>query len=132
MTFRDKGNTVKCAMDIEKAYPEEAGIDTWNRTYTLVRGKQFVIEDKWKINELKGKTTFHFMTACKVLLKEKDIELEGDGFKLKMSFDYENFEPTIEKVSFKDAKLKASWKDGYVTRISFNAKNMKKMAKVNL
>lgn len=129
MTFRDKGNTVKCAMDIEKAYPEEAGIDTWNRTYTLVRGKQFVIEDKWKINELKGKTTFHFMTACKVLLKEKDIELEGDGFKLKMSFDYENFEPTIEKVSFKDAKLKASWKDGYVTRISFNAKNMKKNGK---
>jgi hypothetical protein len=118
-SFKSSSKTVTFSTDIAGAYMADAMVRSWIRTYTLNRGRSFVISDKFELNgQNKSGTSSNFITCCKVSeIKPGVIRLAGDGFILEMSYNPKTVNPKIEFFSVNDRTLKRYWPDG-VTRIS--------------
>ena len=122
-TFKADSKKAVFSTDISKAYPEEAGVKKWIRTYTLERGKKFVIQDNWELNKVDEKpTTLNFVTSNKVSEKAPGILLlEGDGFTMEMKYNAKTLSPKIEVTEITDGGLKRYWDT--ITRIVLELKN---------
>ena len=110
VSYKATAQTVNFAADIAGAYPAEAAVKSWLRSYQLNRGKSFIIRDKFTLTENKGNTSLHFMTSCKTtLVKPGVIRLEGDGFVLEMTYDTSTLNAKIEAIPVDDRRLQSSW-----------------------
>ena len=116
--------------DISKAYPEEAAVEKWVRTYQLDRGKQFIVRDNYELEKvLDEPTTINFVTYCKVSEQKPGVLLlKGDGFDLEMKYNAKSVTPKIEFNEVTDAGLRRYWPDG-ITRIVFTVNNLKTKGK---
>ncbi len=56
-TFSADAKKATFSTDISGAYPEEAAVDKWVRSYTLDRGKKFTINDNYQLERSEGCTT---------------------------------------------------------------------------
>jgi len=118
-SFEANSRLVKLSVDIAEAYPGEAKVKSWIRTYTLNRGKSFVINDKY---ELKASfpdkiTSSNLITCCKVeKIKPGLLRLIGNGFSVDMIYNTKLISPVIEFKQVTDRSLKRYWPEG-VTRI---------------
>ncbi len=129
VTFSENRNSKKFAVDISKAYPVEAGVEYWVRTYTLRRKKGFTIENSYKLNKIQGQTLQHFLTSCKVREEEEGrLELSGEGFKLLLEYDPTFFESEISSINMDDDRLERAWPEG-LQRIKLKYKNLDKNGK---
>jgi hypothetical protein len=128
-TFNANSKKAIFSTDISKAYPEEAAVEKWVRTYTLDRGKKFTINDDYVLAEVKEfPTTLNFVTNCGVQkTADGKLQLTGDGFTLEMSYDTKNVTPQIEYSEITDSGLKRYW-DG-INRIVFKINNPKPKGK---
>ena len=118
-TFTANSGSAKFSTEIAGAYPGEAKVKSWIRTYTLNRGKSFIINDKFELAELvPGKiTSSNLITCCKVTeVKPGLIRLNGDGFTIDMTYNSKVLKPVIEFKEVTDRSLKRYWPDG-ITRI---------------
>ena len=93
-------------------------IKSWVRSYTLNRGKNFTITDKFELGSTgKSGTTSNLITYCRVTeVKPGLLKFEGDGFTLNMTYDSKIVKPKIEFIEVTDATLKRYWPKG-VTRV---------------
>lgn len=114
--------------DIFKAYPDEAQVNKWVRSYSLERGKRFVIGDNYNLKQVVTPSTLNFVTSCKVIEADPGIlKLEGDGFTLNMAYNTKNVTPKIEITEITDSGLKKYWST--ITRIVFTINNQKTTGK---
>ncbi|NCB24601.1 MAG: hypothetical protein EOM62_03865, partial [Bacteroidia bacterium] len=115
---------VKFSTNIAAAYPKEAGINKWVRSYQLDRGKRFVIKDQYVFNQMpENPTTLNFVAYCKVTeSKPGTLILQGEDYNLELTYNSKTTKPTIESIEVTDTGLKRYWPNG-VTRIVFNLKN---------
>ncbi len=121
--FSSSSAKVRFTVDIAGSYPEAALIDTWKRTYTLVRGKKFEIADTYTLSEIKGDTRWNFMTALRCeIIKPGIIQLSSDAFTLLLHYDDAVLQPQIEKIDIDDARLQRAW-GNEVYRIVFGLNN---------
>lgn len=106
--------------DLAGAYPVEAAVKYWNRTYTLNRDRNFLIEDHFELTEiLNGSTSLNLISYCHVTkVKDGVLELAGDDFKLILQYDSKMLVPSIEFMEIRDPRLFKFWPEG-VTRIVF-------------
>lgn len=104
--------------DIAGSYPKEAMIKSWVRSYTLNRGKNFTITDKFEFDSIgRSATSSNLITYCRVTeVKPGLLKFEGDGFTLNMTYDSKILKPIIEYIEVTDASLKRYWPKG-VTRV---------------
>ena len=124
--YFEDGNNARFSVDIASAYPTEANIKSWVRSYELTRGKEFKITDRYDLQKTLNNTSLNFMTSCDVDSSTPGkIKLIGDNFSLDMVYDTEKLLVQKEIIGLKDEKLKKSWgKD--LTRILFKFKNIDK------
>jgi hypothetical protein len=117
-TFKSTPKSATFSADIAGAYPEEAQVKTWIRYYTLNRGKNFIIGDKYELaSKTKGITSSNLITYCKVTeVKKGVLKLEGEGFTINMSYNPSVVSPKVEFIEVRDRSLKRYWPNG-VTRI---------------
>jgi hypothetical protein len=128
-SFKADNKTVTFSTDIAQAYPADAKVRSWIRTYTLNRGKSFVISDNFNLSGVKpgATTSCNIMTYCKVTqIKPGLLKLEGDGFVLNMTYNSATVTPKIEYIEVTDRSLKRYWPKG-VTRVilEFNKQGLK-------
>ncbi len=104
--------------EIAGAYPEEAQVKSWIRVYTLNRGKNFIITDKFELSAVSSElTSCNLMTYCKVTeIKPGLLRFDGNGFSLNMSYNPKIVSPGIEFIEVTDASLRRYWPNG-VTRV---------------
>ena len=104
--------------DIAGAYPKEAQVKSWVRSYTLLRGKSFSISDKFELGSLtNAPTSSNLITYCKVSeLRPGVLKFEGDGFILNMTYNAKIVKPKITFIEVKDNSLKRYWPKG-VTQV---------------
>jgi hypothetical protein len=115
--FTSDRNKASFTTDIAGAYPAEANVKSWLRTYTLLRGKSFKISDKYELGKNEGITSSNLMTSCTVKKVSLGVLLfEGDGFNLNMSYNPKVVNPEIEFIEVKDSVLRRYWPKG-VSRI---------------
>ena len=116
--FTANSKVVMFSTDIAGTYPKEAQIKSWVRSYTLNRGRSFVISDKFELNGInKGITSSNLITYCKVSkVKPGLLKFDGDRFELNMSYNPRVVTPKIEFIDVTDPMLKGYWPNG-VTRV---------------
>ena len=124
--YKPGRSTVEFSLDIAKAYPEEAGINSWKRTVTLNRGKGVQVKD---VTDLKNATsvTQHLMTCYpsevktpgEVIIHYKNKEGKGIDFVVK--YNAKQMNAKVEQVkleSEEDLGVKSNWGDS-IYRINF-------------
>ncbi len=127
-SFKADAKKAVFSTDISKAYPEEAEVSKWVRSYTLERGKKFTIGDVYQLKKVTGETSLNFVTNCKVTDNGNGtIVLEGDGFTLQMKYNTKALSPKIEVNEITDRGLKRYWDT--ITRIVFQVNNPKTSGK---
>ena len=128
-TFKADAKKAIFSTDISKAYPENADVKKWVRTYTLERGKKFLIQDNWELSNVSDNaTSLNFVTSNRVSEKAPGIILlEGDGFAMEMKYNAKALTPKIEVKEITDSGLKRYWKT--ITRIVFTINNPKATGK---
>jgi hypothetical protein len=123
-SFNASGNTVTYTTDISKAYPSEAGVSEWVRTYTLNRGTKFTVQDTFALTENRGGTALHYMTGLPTrIVRPGILEFTGDGFVMEGRYDPNLLEASIEPIVLEDprliqshgnrlARIVLTWKEG--------------------
>lgn len=109
LAYTAKGNKVTFSLDIAAAYPQEAAVESWKRTFVFTKNKQITITENYRLKAYKAPTEIVLMTCCKPTLTDKGIVLkttEGDRMLL---FD-QSLTPFIEYKEITDARLLTSWK----------------------
>ncbi|RIJ48723.1 hypothetical protein D1614_09335 [Maribellus luteus] len=127
-TFKADSKKAVFSTDISKAYPERAQVDKWIRSYTLERGKRFLINDGYDLKDVVEPSTLNFVTCCKVTEDGAGkLKLEGDGFTINMVYNPKVLTPKIEFNEITDSGLKRYWSS--ITRIVFTVNNQKASGK---
>jgi len=101
--FSSSRKKVFFSTDIAGAYPQEAKVKKWNRSYKLERGKKFTIQDNFQLEQNLGNTKLHFMTELKGRITHPGIlELSGNGFILNIRYNPSQLSATIEEKVLND------------------------------
>jgi hypothetical protein len=118
-TFTATPKSATFSTDIAGSYPADARVKSWTRSYTLNRGRNFIVNDRYELSEVKpgAVTSANFITSCKVSeVKPGQLKLEGDGFAINMAYNAKTVKPVIEFREINDRSLKRYWPNG-ATRI---------------
>lgn len=115
-------NRMTFTADIATAYPEEAGVNSWVRSYTLNKNKgELKIKDSFSLRERKEPDQVNFLTWGKVDVSSAGIiRIEVNGEKVDLLYDKKQFTPSVETITLEDPRLSNVWgKEIY--RLSLNA-----------
>lgn len=108
--------------NIATAYPEEAGVDKWTRSYTLNKKKgELKIQDSFVLREIKKPNQVNFLTWGKIDVSSAGtVRIEVNGEKVELLYDKKAFVPAVETIALDDPRLSNVWgKEIY--RLSLNA-----------
>jgi len=125
--YKSEPREVSFSLDISKAYPEEAQIESWKRTVTLERGEQVVLEDRYVLKSARHPIQLTLMiwrkpeTAAEGKIKLQNPEALPDVKPLYIMYDKNLWNVNIETVSIEDGHLQSSWGER-LYRILFAAK----------
>lgn len=117
--YNKKGNSFSA--NIATAYPAEAKVDKWIRSYTLKNGK-LLVSDRFSLKEATDKNVLHFMTWGKVDTSVPGkVSIEVNGQKALLEYNPSQLEASIEAVALTDPRLSGVW-GGQIYRVSLTAK----------
>ena len=112
------------SLDLAGAYPKEALVEKWQRTYQLNSTGGLTIQDEFKLKQTLKPNQLNFLTWAKPDITTSGvILLDKEGQKLKMLYDARQFEPVVETILLNDKRLSNVWGE-QVFRLSLNAKKM--------
>jgi len=108
-------------MDIAKAYPEDAGVQSWKRTVGMMK-KGIIVSDAFHMNAELQSLSHSLMTVCDVLLDKPGVITFGlpDNKKVFMRYDTSKWDCQKEKIELitpEDQKFKSSWDGRDIWRI---------------
>lgn len=106
--------------NIATAYPDEAGVKKWIRSYTM-RSGALVISDRFELNEIKKENVINFLSWGDIIIKDGVIEISVNGVEGTLKYDTKMFKVKKECVKLTDKKLSSVW-GAEVYRLSFIAK----------
>ncbi len=117
-------------LDIARAYPPEARIDSWVRIVALDRGEGVTITDQYALKAVTAETTLNVLTACAVedrgdgTLALNEVTLADGRMSgaARLHYDANLFDLAIEDIALEDARLQAVWGDA-LRRIALTVKN---------
>lgn len=129
-SYMMKSNKVSYMIDITDAYPKEAFVKNWIRTYNLIRGKKIIIEDEWNLLQNSGTTCLSLLTCYFTEIDENmNLYLVDNGRVFQIEYNKSLFSIMTEHISLNDPKLKLSWNGNTLTRIKFIMKSQIKKGK---
>lgn len=112
----------KLSLDISNAYPAEAGVQKWERTYQLNKNKGLMVEDEFVLDEAKANNVVNFMTwTTPNVQKPGVVILTIDGDQLQLKYNPDLFAVEVETIPQEDRRLSNVWGE-QVYRLSFTAK----------
>lgn len=97
-------------MDIAGAYPDQAEVNTWFRTFSL-NSKLFELTEVMSLKQAIVPAKFHFMTHKLPVQTANGIVLLAGKEKLLLKFDTTRFKVQIEKITLDDIRLTKVWGD---------------------
>ena len=107
--------------NLATAYPEEAKVKNWIRSYT-VKGRQAQISDSFALEEAIAPNVINFMTWGEIDEPEKGkVHIYVNNVKALLQYDAGKFELVIEPKELDDPRLSKVWGQK-IYRLSFKAK----------
>lgn len=112
------------SVNIARAYPEEASINNWIRSYQVVSDKKFLITDDFELHQASTPNQVNFMTALKPIISGSGkISIPLDKNTAIFRFDPEKFRATVDTVKLSDPRLTKIWGSA-LYRLSFTANQL--------
>lgn len=98
------------SVDIASAYPADAQVKKWVRSYKLGK-KSFEIKDVFTLQSIQaGKTSINFLTWGKVDISQPGkVLLEVKDEKICLTYDKQIFTATVEPIPLTDSRLSNVW-----------------------
>ena len=116
------------SLNIAGAYPEEAKVEKWTRSYQL-KDTELRINDVFTLSEAVAPNIVNFMTWGDVRkVSDGKISITVDGVKTQLTYDPKVFDYSIETIPLDDVRLTQVWGDK-IYRMSFTAKKLSKTGK---
>jgi hypothetical protein len=116
---------VEFSLQLAQCYPAEAVVNSWKRNIELIRGKEIILSDDYKLKEWKSPVILNLMTVlapdCTISGK---IVLGGADKKFEIKYDANKFSAASEEIKIKDARLSPVW-GKKIYRIILTAKDQK-------
>lgn len=111
VSYRSDDRAAEMSLDIARAYPPEAGLESWKRTLRLDRVRnQVEIRDAYVLNRQASKITLTLMTPCQVEAGRRgEVTLKGPDYAVRVSFDPQVFQVSSEEVRLEDGRLRSAW-----------------------
>jgi hypothetical protein len=107
-------------MNIAKAYPKEAGLESWRRTLRLDRAQnEVILRDEYALAKPAGHITLTLMTPCRVT-DEGPGKLALSGT-VRVLYDAA-LKPSVEEIKLEDSRLRGTWGER-LFRILLRAEN---------
>lgn len=120
------------SLDLAGAYPADASVEKWQRTYQLQSKGGMVLQEEFKLTKAIKPNQLNFLSWGKPDVSVSGIvSFEKEGVKLKLSYDAAQFEPSVEIVSLTDKRLADVW-GNQVYRLSLNAKKLQLSGKYKI
>lgn len=108
-------------LNLADAYPEEAGIKNWYRTYS-VKGKEVSISDNFELKESKAPNVINFLSWGNIDISHPgEVNIDADGHKVQLTYNPARFEVILLDKHLDDKRLNNVWGEK-VTRISLREK----------
>jgi len=121
---KDKGRIV-FTMEIEKAYPAEANVKTWERTITA-DNNAIVIDDKFESSKPVTSLTQTFMTVCEADISKPGTIVfttaHGRTVLLQYEKEWQATKETMALNSEDELGLKTTWRNQPISRILLTLK----------
>ena len=113
------------SVNIAGAFPEEAKVDRWIRSYRL-DGKFLRINDAFTLRQTVAPNTVNFLTRGDVnKVSDGKVSISVEGTEALFTYDPKSFTYSIETIPIDDPRLSNVWGDR-LYRISLTAKKMVK------
>jgi hypothetical protein len=138
VTYKSGKAFAQFSLDIAPSYPEEAGVNRWQRTVRLNRGKSVEVSDVISLKKA-GELTQHLMT-CYPAEVQKPGELiihyapkEGQAQDFVVRYNPDQMQAEVEKVkleAMEDGGIRTKWGDT-IYRINFKVISPKTEDKIN-
>lgn len=120
------------SLDLAGAYPADASVEKWQRTYQLQSKGGLVLQEEFKLIKAIKPNQLNFLSWGNPDVSVSGIvSFEKEGVKLKLSYDAAQFEPSVEIVSLTDKRLADVW-GNQVYRLSLNAKKLQLSGKYKI
>ena len=117
------------SLDLTDAYPANANIEKWQRTYQLTSKNGLMIEDDFKLSKTNEPNQINFLTWGKPdISTPNSIIIKKDGVSAKLIYDSSQFDAEIETVPLPDKRLSNVWGDE-IYRLTLKAKKMEMKGK---
>lgn len=122
--------SARFSLDIAGAYPPEAGLKSWQRSISLRRGQQVVLEDSYQLAEAPRELTLSLMTPCRVdagqpgTIRLNPAALAGEWVSgsAQVGYDPAQFSLTVEEITLTDPRLASAW-GPRMARLLFTARD---------
>ena len=111
--------------DIADAYPVEAGVKQWVRSYTL-SNKKLLIKDDFSLEEASHSNEINFFTWGDIDISENGkVKIELSKQKVLLSYNKNDFDVSIKTILLDDPRLSNVW-GSKIYRLTLTAKNINK------
>ena len=110
VTHEVDDKVAQLAMNIEQAYPPEAGLKSWRRVFRFDRTqKEIEIRDRYSLSKGTGEITLTLMSPGKAVESAPgELTLAPSG--AKVSFD-RSLHAAVEEIAIEDGHLRNAWGD---------------------
>jgi hypothetical protein len=118
------GEVAELSMELASAYPPDAGIATWRRTFRLDRDRGVVtIDDAWELTRDPGQVVLHLVTGTEPReTADGHLLVPGEGRDLEIAYPRETLATSVEQRLINDRGLAKTWGRA-VWRITLTARS---------
>jgi hypothetical protein len=114
VAYRADDRATEFRLNLAKAYPAEAHLDSWTRTLRLDRSANIVeLTDEYALRQPAKEITLTLMTPCRV-----DARMAGElaltlpsGKVFRVRYDGAALKPAVEEIRIEDSRLRGTWGD---------------------
>lgn len=111
------------SVDIARAYPADAGVNSWIRAYQLT-DHALVVTDKFDLKKAIKPNEVHFMLWGNIVLDKGTVTIGVEGRKMRLSYDPKVFDAALETIPLPDVRLSKVW-GPEIYRLTLTAKTQK-------
>jgi hypothetical protein len=138
VSFKQDRKFAELSLDISKSYPEKAGVNSWQRSIRLNRGKNVEVKDVVSLQKAE-KITQHLMTCYRAeVSKPGELVIHykpknGEAKDFVVKYDAAQLQVAVEKISLtamEDKDIIEKWGDN-IYRVNFTVIAPKAKDKIN-
>lgn len=122
--------TMTFSLDIAGAYPEEAGVEKWQRKLTLKKNNSVVLTENFVLREATAPNQLHFLTWGELDLSQAGVVriTTPEGKQVAIRYNSRLFTPTVDTIPLTDPRLSNVW-GSEIKRLTLTANTIARKGK---